>query len=329
MAGAMSEDMDFIDWMHETHRMADAPLKAALAAAERGDAASCGEAAWRAAVVYLRRYLGVVGDEEAGAGDGVARLLEAAARHDHYFERVRAEAALLDGPRERGTGVEDLVNAMKEIRYLAMARAGKVCGFSVLPEEPHPVLMTLLTHSTPVARACSIFAAGALLSFNKCKRRGVLSGEPLGSGSYILDPRRLADFVLLGHPENKHSAGEKVSHSQRKGIVDEAMEDDYQPGVRLFFHRREIEGLPGLDSDGMHEFMVRDQVSLDHLVCAVFPSEQARDEALARVKEPARREWLAARCLAAPPECCRDPQSYVRATNEMVAERVSASPSRG
>ncbi len=299
--------------------MAEPMLKAALAAAERGDAETCAQASQETAILYLRRYLEVVGDEEATAGDGVARLLQAAARHDCYFERLRAEAKLLEAGAESKASAEDIADALKEIRFMAMGRAGKACGFETLPDEPNPVLSGLLTHSTPVDRACSIFAHGALFSFNQCVHMGLLSGEPIGA-RYLLDPRRCADFVGFGVPENRYFAGEKVSHSQRKGIVDEAMEDDYEPGVRLFFHRVEIEGLPGFDSDGMHEFMVRDQVSLDHLVCAVFPSAEARDEALARVREPERREWLAVRCLAAPPECCGAPQDYVRVTNEMVAE---------
>ena len=73
----------------------------------------------------------------------------------------------------------------------------------------------------------------------------------------------------------------------------------------------------------MHSFMVRDKVSLDHLLCAVFPDEQARDEALARVREPAQRKRLAALCLVAPPECRATPQDYVRVTNDMVADFVS------
>jgi HEPN domain-containing protein len=313
--------VDFIAWMHETHRMAEPMLKAALAAAERGDAETCAQASQETAILYLRRYLEVVGDGEAAAGDGVARLLQAAARHDYYFDRLRAEAKLLEAGAESGASAEDIADALKEIRFMAMGRAGKACGFSVASLASgacDPRLKALVTHATTVEGAASIFGEGALYSFNGCVRRGLLSGEPIGA-KYLLDPRRCGDFVGFGIVNNYH-AGEKVANSQRKGWVDEALEEDYQPSVRLFFHWVEIEGLPGFDNDGMHEFMVRDQVSLDHLVCAVFPSAEARDEALARVREPERREWLAVRCLAAPPECCGAPQDYVRVTNEMVAE---------
>ena len=185
--------------------------------------------------------------------------------------------------------------------------------------------MTLcITHSTPVDRACSIFEEGALLCFNECKRRGLISGQPLGV-LYLNDPNRCTNFVMFGVPENKYYAGEKVAHSQRKGVIDEVMEDDYQPGVRLFFLKEVVQKLPGFDDDGMHSFMVRDKVSLYHLLCAVFPSEQARAEALTRVRETKRREWLATLCLVAPAECCATPQNYVWVTNEMVADFVSES----
>jgi len=311
--------MDFVDWMHETHRIADQPLRAALAAAEQGDAEACASAARETALFYLRRYLEVVGDEEAAAGDSVACLLEAAARHDPYFERLRAEGELLDAGSGSGASTDDFVDALKEIRFLAMARAGKARGFSIEPDESDPRLDKLLTHSTPVDRACSIFAQGAIVSFNRCAQLGMLSGLPVGAKAWH-NPRRLLDFVMFHIPDNRYCAGEKVANSQRKGWVDEALEDDYQPSVRLFFRRAEIETLPGFDDDGLHQFMVRDEVSLDLIVCAVFPSQQAREEALARVREPERRERLAARCLIAPPDSCADPQSYVRATNEMVAK---------
>jgi len=56
--------------------------------------------------------------------------------------------------------------------------------------------------------------------------------------------------------------------------------------------------------------------------------ERPLKAALAAASEPEQREWLAARCLVAPVECCGDPRSYVLATNELVAARVrGATPS--
>jgi hypothetical protein len=116
-----------------------------------------------------------------------------------------------------------------------------------------------------------------------------------------------------------------VQNSQRKGYADEAMEEDYQPGARLFFRRDALESLPGHDDDGSHLVMIRDEVSLDLMVCAVFPSADAMDLALAQVTEPGRHTKLVARCMTAPPECCCNPRSYVTTTNAMVAERFDGS----
>ncbi len=310
--------MDFIEWMHETHRMAEQPVKAAMAAAEQGNARACAPAAKEAALLYLRRFLDAVGDREAATGDSIACLLDAAAGHDRYFDRLQAEARRLDAAAESRASPEDIVDALKEIRFMAMARAGAASGFSVDSGGYDPRLKLLVQHATTVERAVSIFAHGRLYSFNQCVRRGLLSGEPIGA-KYLLDPRRCADFVGVMAVTNYY-ASEKVANSQRKGFVDEELAEDYQPSVRLFFRKDVVQSLPGLEDDGLHQFLVRDQLSLDHLLCAVFPSEQAREEALERVQEPGRRERLVARCIVALPECCGDPRDYVRATNEMVVE---------
>jgi len=307
--------MDFIEWMRETHRLADQLVRAALQAAERADVPACADAARRAAIILLRRYLEAFGGDASGC-DAVS-LLEAAAQRDHYFSRIRAQAALLDAGWESGAAAEDIVDALKEIRFYAGHRAGRAMGFAVRPADRDPRLEPLVTHCTTVDRALSIFAHGALYSFNQCARRGLVSGPAIGV-QFLLDPRRCTEFVIFGFPDHTYYAGEKVANSQRKGIVDEDLTEDYQPSVRLFFREAELRALPGHEDDGCHFLMVRDQVSLDLMVCAVLPNEQARHQALERVKEPQRRRCLAARCLVAPPECRGDPESYVRVTNEMV-----------
>jgi len=310
--------VDFIAWMHETSRLAGDEVEATLRAAQIGDISACAVHAKPAATIFLRRYLEAVGASRSG--QDVVSLLEAAARCDRYFGRLRAEAALLDAGTGSGADAEGIAEALKEVRFMAMGRAGAALGFSVdslAPGRCDPRLKTLVTHATTADRAVSIFAHSALYSFRQCLRMGLLSGEPIGA-KYLLDPRRLADFVGFG-PVNNYHAGEKVANSQRKGLVDEELTEDYQPSVRLFFRRTEIESLPGFDDDGLHHFMVRDQVGLDLLVCAVFPSQRARDEALAGMRQLERRERYAPRCLVAPPACCGSPQDYVRVTNEMVA----------
>lgn len=316
--------MDFIAWMHETNALAGPALEAALAAAASDDIPLCASAAREAALSYLRRYLEIVGDAEGATGDSVAGLLEAAAGHDRYFRRLRSEAALLDAGPESAGAADDVIEAVKEIRFMAMGRGGAALGFSVeslADGECDPSLKALVSHATTVERAAGIFSAHAVYSFNRCRVLGLLSGEPIGT-RHLLDPRRCADFVGFSSVSNYH-AGEKVANSQRKGVVDEELTDDYQPSARLFFRRTEIEGLPGFDNDGMHQFLVRDQVGLDLLVCAVFPNERTRDVALARVQEPERRKWLATLCLVASAVCCAGPQNYVRVTNEMVARFMS------
>lgn len=314
--------MDFIDWMHETHRMAGQLLQAVLVTAEADDREACARAAREAALFYLRRYLEAAGDQTETADESVACLLEAAVRHDHYFGRLRAEAHLLDVGVQSTASAEDIADALMEIRFLAVGRAANVCGHPTTFREPLPHLAWLAVHATTVERAAGIFAEHALYSFNECLRRGLLSGEPIGV-RYLHDPRRCADFVGFGIVNNYH-AGEKVANSQRKGWLDEGLEEDYQPSVRLFFPRAEIESLPGFDSDGLHQFLVRDQVSLDLMVCAVFPTADAKDAALGQVATPERRARLTACCLVAPPECCGDPESYTTVTNELVTEQAGA-----
>jgi hypothetical protein len=310
--------MEPIEWLRETERLAGEHVEAAFQAATKGDAPACADASGRAAMVFLRRYLEAVGGDPSGCD--VVSLLDAAAQRDHYFSRLRPEVRLLQVDADGAASGEDILDAMMEIQFLAGFRAGRALGFTVEPDHRDPRLVPLVTHSTSIENAGSIFACGALYSFNWCVRHGLLSGTAKGV-TYLRDPRRYQESVLFHIPDHRYLAGEMVSNSERKGYADEAMEEDYQPGVRLFFRKEELESLPARDDDGSHLVMVRDQVSLDLLVCAVFPSEQARDKALARVKDPERREWLAARCLVAPVECCGAPQDYVRVTNQMVAER--------
>jgi len=310
--------MDFPEWMRETHCLADGHLNAALAAAECRDSPVCAAAARSAAVILLRRYLEAV-HCQLQVPDCVSSLLEIASAHDAHFARLRSEAALLDAGARSGASPDDIADALKEIRFFAGHCAGRAMGFAVRPAEPDPRLDPFVTHCTTADRACSIFAQGALYSFNQCLRWGLLTGPAVGV-KYLLDPRRCMDFVIFGFPDHTYLSGEKVANSQRKGVVDEELTEDYQPSVRLFFREAELRALPGHDDDGCHFLMVRDEVQFGLMVCAVFPSEGAREQALATVVEPERLEGMAARCLVAPTECCGDPRSYVEATNEMVAE---------
>ena len=254
--------------------------------------------------------------------DGVGELLEVAAGHDPHFARLREQAALLDAAGEGrvGAGCEELVEAAKEVRMLAGARAGRALGFRVKMSDAHPSLQEFVVHSTTAERARGIFEQGALYSFNRCAEKGLLSGEPLGVG-HLLDPRRVMDFVIFGIAEHKYYGGEKVANAHRKGWIDEDLGEDYQPSVRLFFRREELEALPGYVDDGVHVLMVRGEVPLGRLACAVFPSAASREAALGAA-EARSRERLADQCLVAPAECCGEPMAYVKATNELVAARV-------
>ncbi len=314
---------EWLRWHRETERHAKEPFDSALAAGKAGEAASCAESARRSALIYLERYLDAVGIEEGRGLGSVSALLEVAGEHDPYFARLRGEAALLDaaGEGRAEAGCEELAEAAKEVRMLAGARAGRALGFRVKASDAHPLLEAFVVHSTTEERARSIFAHGALYSFNRCCGKKLLSGEPVGVG-YLLDPRRMMDFVVFGIAEHKYYAGEKVANSQRKGWIDEELAEDYQPSVRLFFRREDLERLAGYEDDGVHVLLVRDEVSMDLLACAAFPSEAALAASLQAVEDERRREWLRERCLAAPAECCREPMAYVKGTNELVAERV-------
>jgi len=309
-------------WHRETERRAKEPFEEALAAGKEGEAATCAEAARRASLIYLQRYLDAVGIEEGRDLDRVSALLEVASGHDPYFARLREQAARLDAAGEGRVevGCEELVEAAKEVRMLAGARAGRALGFRVQASDADPRLQEFVVHSTTEARARSIFEQGALYSFNRCVEKGLLSGEPLGVG-HLLDPRRVLDFVIFGIAEHKYYAGEKVANAHRKGWIDEDLGEDYQPSVRLFFRREELEALPGYVDDGVHVLMVRNEVPLGRLACAVFPSAAAREAALGAA-EARSRERLADRCLVASAECCGEPMAYVNGTNELVSEWV-------
>ena len=305
-------------WHQETERRAKEPFEEALAAGKEGEAATCAEGARRASLIYLQRYLVAVGIEAGRDLDRVGALLEVAAEHDPHFARLPERAALLDAAGEGrvGAGCEELVEAAKEVRMLAGARAGRALGFRVQASDADPRLQEFVVHSTTEARARSIFEQGAMYSFNRCVEKGLLSGEPLGVG-HLLDPRRVMDFVIFGIAEHKYYGGEKVANAHRKGWIDEDLGEDYQPSVRLFFRREELEALPGYVDDGVHVLMVRGEVPLGRLAWAVFPRAAAREAAEAKS-----RERLADRCLVAPAECCGEPMAYVKGTNELVSERV-------
>ena len=310
----------FLEWLEETERQAKGPLEAARAAAREGDASRCAAEARAAAVAYLEGYLAAVQEEGTGGGC-VTELLEAAIRHDRYFERVRGEAELLEAGGAAGADCGAIVEALKDVRMLSWARAGHAMGFLVYLNKADPRLRAFVVHSTTEERARSIFTHGALYSFNRCVEKGLLTGAPLGVEG-LLDPRRLTDYVIFGIAERRSYGGEMVANSQRKGRVDEALEEDYRPSVRLFFGREDLEGLAGYEDDGVHGLMVRDEVALDLLAYAVFPREAALESALEAVREEGRRERLRERCLVAPAECCDKPMAYVKGTNELVAKRV-------
>ncbi|UCC67728.1 MAG: hypothetical protein JSV79_11505, partial [Armatimonadota bacterium] len=251
---------ELIEWQRETGRRVSEALETALAAGRAGDGAACAEAARGAAVIFLRRYMEVVG--EAVEGGSVGELVEAAARYDAHFARVREEGELLD--RVASGSCEAILEAMKEIRLLAGACAGRALGFSNRAAEVDERLDKFVLHSTTEERARSIFECGALYSFKRCVAKGLLTGPALGVEE-LLDPRRCTEFVSFGIAEHRYYAGEKVANSQRKGWIDEELTEDYQPSVRLFFRREELEALPGYEDDGVHELMVRDEVSLELL----------------------------------------------------------------
>ncbi len=312
--------MDFTHWQRETGRLAREPLETALAAARKGDGEACAQAARNAARVFLRRYLEAIAPDCETKCHSIASLLEEAAARDAFFARLRAEARSLD----TGAGApEDIVDALKEIRLLAGHRAGRALGFSVESDDLDSALKRLVVHSTTAERARSVFAWGALFSFNECVRRGLLSGSPPGV-EHLLDPRRCADFVIFGTCEPRYYPGEKVANAHRKGWIDEGLEEDYQPSVRLFFPRQRLMTLTGYEDDGCHLLMIRDRVPLDHLACAAFASEQERSAALAGVPQAERRKALAGRTLAAPRGCCTRPEAYVKTTNDLVKAAIAS-----
>jgi len=317
----MSELTSIIEWMRETGRQAGPSVDAALSAAEAGDARACAQASHAASLIFMRRFLEAAQCVEES--DDLSQLVSVAAPLDHYFERVKHASELLQATRlgTRAAESEGILDALKEIRLLAGHRAGEARGFPKHSPGYGPPISGFVVHSTTAERAVSIFAHGALYSFAECVRRGLLAGEPPGV-KYLLDPRRCTECVIFGSSDPIHYAGEKVANAHRKGWLDEGLEDDYQPSVRLFFRESDLEALPGYEDDGCHILMVRDRVSLQHLTFAVFPDAATRDAALAAMPEEEGRKALESRCLVAAPEYCAEPRSYVRATNEMVLRSI-------
>ncbi len=307
-----------IDWQRRTGEAARPAIEGALAASDRGDLKASARCAREAARVFLRAFLDAAGVE--GPSDDVTDLVGTAAGCDRWFDRVRPEAALLQRGWRRGDagGCEPFLEAMKEIRLLAGARAGAAMGFSNRAPDGDPRLREFVVHATTAERAVGIFRCGSLYSYNACAARGFLSA-PAPGVEHLLDPRRCLGFVMFGIPDHQYYAGEKVANAHRKGWIDEGLEEDYQPSVRLFFRCEDLRALPGHEEDGVHELMVRDEVGLELLAYAVFPTEEAREAALA-VMEPGRRERFKTRCLVAPAECRGEPRAYVARTNGLVLE---------
>ncbi len=290
----------------------------ALAAGHEEDAEACLSSARAAAAEFLHVFLRFR-EADGPAGHDVIALVDAAAEQDHYFERLRPEAGLLMTADENAGSLacEDIIDALREIRMLAHMRAAehwsKAGALSDLP----PLLEGLVLHATTVERAISIFREGALLSHRGCVERGLLSGKPVGH-LFLLDPRRWQDYVHFGSCDATFFAGEKVANSHRKGFVDEALEEDYQPSVRFLFARAELEAHPKHADDGCHVLMIRDEVSLQDATCVVFPTDEAKQAALAVVDDDALRAKLCSRSLVTPPECTTSPGDYAEGSNRVV-----------
>ncbi len=316
-----SPDRRLRDWRARTDAAARFLLDEALRAGESSDAIACAAAAYGAAAAFTRGFLQAADAQRDLESADLRALVEAAAAEDAWFARLRGDAALLTwaAPEHKPIECDHILDAMKEIRLVSQARAGALLGFSNQPPERDPVLAQFVVHSTTTQRACSILEHGALYSFNQCVVRGLLSGPALGVG-YLLEPRRCLDFVMFHLPDHRFYAGEKVANSHRKGQIDEALTEDYQPSVRLFFRREQLRELPGHEEDGVHEMMVKDAVSLDLLSYALFPEERSLHAALTGVPDAAHARRLRERCAAAPAHCRGDPETYVRMTNQLVID---------
>lgn len=310
--------MDWREWVQETARVAKPPLDRALAAAEAGDGAACAAAAREAARLYLTAFLGACGFRNFASDDIMAAFTEVCA-YDRYVARLRPEVTRLAGG-PASDDCEAALEALKEVRLICMGRGGIVLGASMELPDADPLLAAFLVHSTTQERACRIFARGRLLSYNRCRGEGLISEPPPGV-VHLLDPRRCLDYVMFGLAAHAYYAGEKVANAHRKGWIDESLEEDYQPSVRLFFRSDELRALPGYEDDGVFRLMVRDEVPLSRLAWAAFPGNEVRDAALASVAEAAARAALQPRCLVAPAEAIHSPRAYVAATNALVVQR--------
>ena len=115
----------------------------------------------------------------------------------------------------------------------------------------------VLVHSTTANAAQNILAEGALKSWNRLHREGILA-EAAPIGRLLGDPPDFSDYIMFS---NGGLSSEIVTASKESGHLEMDPDRPYTPGMRLYFDAAAIARDGLLLRDGMHK-KVRDILPL-------------------------------------------------------------------
>lgn len=129
--------------------------------------------------------------------------------------------------------------------------------------------MEYMVHSTTKSAWRMINEAGALLSPNALKERGIKINE-IGLEP-MHEPKDYSDYIMLDVP---NGCGELVVNSRNLGYVCIDPNINYQPGVRLYFDMKKMIADRIIRRDGLHLAKVKDRLPLEkYLIAAITPDD--------------------------------------------------------
>jgi len=171
----------------------------------------------------------------------------------------------------------------------------------------HPLLRASLVHTTSTDALPAIVETGVLKSpalLRKGKRTASIGAK------MFKEPADYADYVMFGWPTR--IGGEMVVNSRRLGhFYGDRKDDNYIPGVRLYFSRERLESDAKVVFDGIHALKIRGQVPLAENLLAVATA----DTRAAAVSKALRVPVLRPRS--------RTPQRYVAESNRLFVRTMA------
>lgn len=188
-------------------------------------------------------------------------------------------------------------------RYAAALRRDGELRLRRRRRDGDPRLQRVVVHTTSLEALPGIVRARTLLSRSLLRERR--RAHRSSSEELLKEPPDYADYVMFGSATV--TAGEVVVNSHRLGhFYGERNDDDYVPGVRLFFDRRLLECHPGVTFDGLHPLKIQGRVDLGEALLAVAVA----DAALVSLCQRLGRALLFTGA--------RTPSEYVTGTNDLV-----------